>query len=86
MSARLIPKKGELHLVIDMRAGVDAPPGSGMRAGAEAGGQQFFVKFPAGSYLPASDADDEPIKKAKKTPPTTMKIPSSSKGGKGPTP
>jgi len=90
LSARLVPKKGELHLVIDLRPGVDAIPGAGMRAGAEAGGQQFFVKFPAGSYLPKNDeADDDYVKKSKKTvtpsttktpPPTTTKKPT----GKGP--
>jgi hypothetical protein len=86
LSARLVPKKGELHLVIDLRPGVDAPPGSGIRVGAEAGGQQFFVKFPAGSYLPKDDLDDEPIKKGVKKTPSTTKTPPSTKkpNGKGP--
>ena len=90
LSARLVPKKGELHLVIDLRPGVDAIPGAGMRAGAEAGGQQFFVKFPSGSYLPKNDADveDPYVKKSsKKTAPITKTPPSTAPKkptGKGP--
>jgi len=67
-SARLVPKKGELHLVIDLRAATSAAGTTGMRAGGEPGSMQFFAKFPAGSYL-AKDADDEPMLK-----PTTTKL------------
>lgn len=67
-SARLVPKKGELHLVIDLRAATSAAGTTGMRAGGEPGSMQFFAKFPAGSYL-AKDADDEPMLK-----PSTTKL------------
>lgn len=60
VSARLVPKKGELHLVIDLRAAAAAGAASGMRAGSDPGTMQFYAKFPAGSYVP-KDADDEPM-------------------------
>ncbi|GAC1352092.1 MAG: hypothetical protein NVS3B20_06820 [Polyangiales bacterium] len=64
MKARLVPKKGELHLVIELRPGTEASGASGLRAG-DGGGQQFFVKFGAGNYLPAvDDAVDGPMKKS----------------------
>ena len=59
-SARLIPKKGEVHLVIDLRAGVTAAPANGMRPGSDPGSLQFFAKFPSGTYV-SKDADDEPM-------------------------
>ena len=58
ISARLVPKGSELHLVIELRAGVDATPTTGTRAPSEGTGQQFFVSFAKGSYLPPGD--DEP--------------------------
>lgn len=67
-SARLVPKQGELHLVIEYRGGADAAAVTGMRAATEGGGQQFFVKFPAGTWLPKG-ADSEPM-----PPPPTQKL------------
>lgn len=58
-SARLMPKKGELHLVIDYRAGAAATTMSGLRASSDGDGQQFFVKFPAGTWLPKGAENDE---------------------------
>lgn len=60
VSARLVPKKGELHLVIDLRAAAAGGATSGVRAGSDPGAMQFFAKFPSGSYLP-KDADDQPM-------------------------
>lgn len=60
VSAKLVPKKGELHLVIDLRAAAAAGATSGVRAGSDPGAMQFFAKFPSGSYLP-KDADDGPM-------------------------
>lgn len=67
-SARLISGKGELRLVVEMRAGVEAAASSGMRAASEGGGgQQFFVKFPAGSWLPkGADSEEMPPPPAQK--------------------
>jgi len=59
LSARLVPKKGELHLVVDMRPGANAPPSSGLRASSDGDGQQFFVKFPSGSWLPKGAENEE---------------------------
>ncbi len=59
-TARLVSAKGELRLVVEIRAGVDAAASSGMRAASEGGGgQQFFVKFPAGSWLPKGAENEE---------------------------
>jgi hypothetical protein len=58
LDARLVQKKGgELHLVVDLRPGLDLAPVVGQRVATDAKGQQFFVRFPAGSYLPLDDAD-----------------------------
>ncbi len=59
-AARLVPKKGELHLVVEMRPGADAAPTSALRASSDGDGQQFFVHFPAGVWLPKG-ADEELI-------------------------
>ncbi len=59
ISARLVPKKGELHLVVDMRPGATATPLFGLRASADGDGQQFFVKFPSGSWLPKGAENEE---------------------------
>ncbi len=59
-SARLIPKKGEVHLVIDLRAGASAAPANGLRPGGDPGSLQFFAKFASGAYV-SKDADDEPM-------------------------
>lgn len=56
-SARLVPKKGELHLVVDLRA--NATASAGLRASSDGDGQQFFVKFPSGAWLPKG-AENEP--------------------------
>jgi hypothetical protein len=58
-SARLVPSKGGLTLVIDLRPGVTVAPATMVRDGGESGGKLFVVKFPAGSYLPAG-AEDAP--------------------------
>jgi hypothetical protein len=67
-TARLVPKGAELHLVIELRPGVSVAPSTGIRAGGDGTGQQFFVKFGAGSFLPAGDDDGamEPSPKRKK--------------------
>ncbi len=57
-SARLVPKKGELHLVVDLRA--NATASSGLRASSDGDGQQFFVKFPSGTWLPKG-AENDPM-------------------------
>ena len=58
LDARLVQKKGgELHLVVDLRPGLDLAPIVGQRVATDTKGQQFFVKFPSGSYLPADDGD-----------------------------
>ncbi len=99
ISARLVPKKGELHLVVDMRAGANAAPSSGLRASSDGDGQQFFVKFPSGAWLPKG-AENEEIKaaptqklkgtgeKKSDTPPSTAPTtPKTESGGKtGPSP
>jgi len=59
VSARLVPKKGELHLVIDMRPGVNVQPSSGLRASSDGDGQQFFVKLPSGAWLPKGAENEE---------------------------
>lgn len=76
-SARLVSAKGEVRLVIDLRAGVDAAGVSGLRAASEGGGgQQFFVKFPAGSFLPkGADGEEMP-------PPPNQKLKAKGKGDK----
>jgi len=76
-SVRLVPKKGELHLIIDYRAGADAAAASGMRAGSEGGGQQFFVKFPSGTWLPKGEGSEA------MPPPPTQKLKSKGKGDAG---
>jgi hypothetical protein len=102
MSAKLVPKKGELHLVVDMRPGANAAPTMGMRASSDGDGQQFFVKFPSGSWLPAGAENEEigpaPTQKLKAkgsgettekkdAPPTTTTTPKTESGGKtGPAP
>ncbi len=59
-SARLVNKKGELHLVISLRPGVDVAPTTGVRAPGDGAGKQFFVKFPSGSWLPQA-VGEEPV-------------------------
>jgi len=100
MSAKLVPKKGELHLVVDMRPGANAAPMFGMRASSDGDGQQFFVKFPSGSWLPKGAENEElapaPTQKLKNkpdkekksdTPPATTTTPKTESGGKaGPAP
>jgi len=98
VSARLVPKKGELHLVVDMRPGANAAPTMGMRASSDGDGQQFFVKFPSGSWLPKGAENEEigpaPTQKLKakgekktETPPSTNTAPKTESGGKtGPAP
>ena len=98
MSARLVPHKGgELHLVVEMRPGVDVAPVTGQRVATDNIGQQFFLKFPSGNYLPASDDDlgikptaltEEGLKskKSKSTPAPTSSGKSSNPSGVGPKP
>jgi len=97
LSARLVPKKGELHLVVDMRPGANAPPSSGLRASSDGDGQQFFVKFPSGSWLPKGAENEEigpaPTQKlkdkgeTKSTTPKATTTPKTESGGKtGPAP
>jgi hypothetical protein len=78
-SARLTPKKGELHLVIHYRAGADAAPTSGLRASSDGDGQQFFVKFGAGTFLPKGAENEEmpppPTQKLKNKPEKTTDTP-----------
>ena len=57
LDARLVPTKGELHLVVELRPGLDLAPVSGMRPATEGTKQQFFLKFPPGNYLPPTDDD-----------------------------
>jgi hypothetical protein len=59
MSVRLVPAKGALNLVIDMRPGVNVTPTTSVRAGEGGEGKIFAVKFPAGSYLPAGAEEAE---------------------------
>ncbi|MFI5297893.1 MAG: AMIN domain-containing protein [Polyangiales bacterium] len=48
----------DVHLVIELRSGASATPTTSTRASADAGGQQFVVKFPSGSWLPAGGVVD----------------------------
>jgi hypothetical protein len=73
-SAKLVPKKGELHLVVDMRAA--AAPTFGLRASSDGDGQQFFVKFPSGSWLPKGAENEE------MPPPPTQKLKAKGEGTK----
>ncbi len=59
--AKLQPKGGDLQLVIELRAGVDAAPTTGMRAGSEGKGAQFFARFAPGHFVDeATDGDEVP--------------------------
>jgi hypothetical protein len=83
--ARLVPKGNELHLVIELRGGVEALPSTGIRPGVEGQGAQFFAKFAPGHFIDeAAEGDEVPngspkklkadAKKAEKksdTPPST---------------
>jgi hypothetical protein len=101
LSARLVPKKGELHLLVDLRPGANVTPSSGLRASSDGDGQQFFVKFPSGAWLPKGAENEEispaPTQKLKNkpesekksdTPPSTAPTtPKTESGGKtGPVP
>lgn len=60
----------DVHLIIELRSGASATPTTSTRASADAGGQQFVVKFPSGSWLPAGgvvDAKPSDAKPAKAT-------------------
>jgi hypothetical protein len=97
--ARLVPKGNELHLVIELRGGVEALPSTGIRPGAEGQGAQFFAKFAPGHFIDeATEGDEVPngspkklkadAKKAEKgeksdTPPSTNTNAPTS-GGSGP--
>ena len=91
LDARLVQKKGgELHLVIELRPGLDLSPAVGQRPATDSKGQQFFVRFPTGSYLPANEGDNlkpdaktEQGKKKTAAPSSTSK---STSGGAGPKP
>ncbi len=97
ISARLVPKKGELHLVVDMRPGANAIPMFGLRGSSDGDGQQFFVKFASGAWLPKG-AENEEIKAAptqklkgsgekKSEPAKSTTTPKTESGGKtGPAP
>ncbi|MBI2393425.1 MAG: hypothetical protein HYV09_27825, partial [Deltaproteobacteria bacterium] len=76
-SARLVPHKGELHLKIDFRPGVSVAPVSGLRASSDGDGQQFFVKLPAGAWLPKGAENEE------MPPPPTQKLKGKGKGEGG---
>ena len=93
LDARLITLKGELQLVVQLRPGVAVDTTTGMRPATEGTKQQFFVKFPTGSYLPANDdldvAPNAKSEDGKSSEDTTWK--KKKKGGwkgakKGPTP
>jgi hypothetical protein len=94
LDARLVQKKGgELHLVVDLRPGLDLAPVVGQRVATDQKGQQFFVRFPAGSYLPLDeddnkkpDAKTEQGKTKTPAPSTTTKKPASGGSGPGPQP
>ena len=99
LDARLVTVKGELHLVVQLRGGIDVAAVTGMRPATEGTKQQFFVKFPSGSYLPATDdLDIKPNAKSeqgkasedttpKKKQPKTTAGPGADTGAqKGPTP
>jgi hypothetical protein len=59
--ARLVAKKGELHLVIDLRAGSDGTPSAGLRPSPDSeGGQQLFVTFPPAPGSASKDPVPEP--------------------------
>lgn len=73
-SARLVPHKGELHLKIEFRPGVSVKPSSGLRASSDGDGQQFFVKLPAGAWLPKGAENEE------MPPPPTQKLKGKGKG------
>jgi hypothetical protein len=65
-SARLKQVGADVHLMIDLRSGASATPTTSTRAAADGGGQQFVVKFPSGSWLPAGGVvDDKAEGKAK---------------------
>ncbi len=95
--ARLVSKGSELHLVIELRGGVEALPTTGVRPGVEGQGAQFFAKFAPGHFIDeAAEGDEVPsgspkklkadAKKAEKkadTPPSTNPAPSTG-GGSGP--
>jgi hypothetical protein len=88
MSVRLVPAKGALNLVIDMRPGANVTPTTSVRAGEGGESKIFAVKFPAGSYLPAGaeDAEDptptQKLKnKGKKEAPSTTPPPPATGGG-----
>jgi hypothetical protein len=68
MSARLTTKKGDLQLVVDLRPGANVAPSSGLRASSDGDGQQFFVKFPSGAWLPPG------AENAEIGPPPTQKL------------
>jgi hypothetical protein len=94
-SARLVPKKDELHLVVDLRAGANAAPVFGMRAASDGDGQQFFVKFASGAWLPKGAENAEiapaPTQKLKADgsakPAASTTTPKTESGGKtGPAP
>jgi hypothetical protein len=89
LDARLVTVKGELHLVVQLRPGIDVSAATGMRPATEGSKQQFFVKFPSGSYLPANDdldvkpnAKSEQGKASEDT--TSKKKKSTTTGGPGP--
>ena len=94
LDARLVQKKGgELHLVVELRPGLDLAPTVGQRVATDSKGQQFFVRFPAGSYLPENDGDnakpDAKTEQGKKKPApssTSKSVPTTGGGGAGPKP
>lgn len=60
--ARLVPKGGDVHLVIELRGGAEALPSTGIRAGTEGAGAQFFAKFAPGHFIDeAAEGDEVPI-------------------------
>ncbi|MGZ3454038.1 MAG: hypothetical protein ACXWUG_24650 [Polyangiales bacterium] len=87
MSVRLVPNKGALNLVIDMRPGANVVPTTSVRAGEGGESKIFAVKFPAGTYLPAGaeDAEDptptQKLKSKEKKGESAPTTPPPSKGG-----
>jgi hypothetical protein len=60
--ARLVPKGADVHLVIELRGGAEALPTTGIRAGTEGAGAQFFAKFAPGHFIDeAAEGDEVPI-------------------------
>ncbi len=58
LDARLTSQKGgEIQLIVELRPGLDLAPVVGQRPASEGLGQQFFIRFPSGSYLPIDDDD-----------------------------